>query len=197
MYLDLIYSIYLFFKDQVDHFLKCLNKECVNADIDLELTNGKDYDDTVDSFQELIQDLVKFIISCLNSRKTGIAIFGTTYDHVLRLSGLPFCYEKLQNIVELIEKEMKNRVSQRNFEGGLQLVDNVSVFQHMYKIRVCDISHNLVLIATVLPNPQLCGNHLFAFYVNRKPVIYCRKDGLLAELKGSLLQEAQSKLNFQ
>lgn len=156
------------------------------------MTDGKDYD--ADSLQELVVDLIKFTLACLNSREKGVAITGVTCSDGYRLSGVPFQYDKLQNLTEMMEEEMKNQVSKRRFDGELELINDVKIFRNMYQVKICECIPHLIVIVAVVPNPQLCSEHLFAFYMNRKPIIFCRRDGLLAQLKGPSLHKAQLQL---
>lgn len=150
----------------------------------------------VETIEELVTEVIKFSLACLNSRcelVAGVIVAGVEEEEeeecMPRIAGLPFADNELFNLREKIAEGMKNKVwsksdqSAAEPERGGSLVELIQLRHVPIPVSVGSGSHQRVVLAAIIPDWSVCQKKLYQLCEGRKKVVYQRLSGSNCPIK--------------
>ena len=184
----------------VDGLLNDLSKEkIIESGLDIQMLGTDDIDD----FSELVDELVQFMLSCLNGRRRGVLIAGidcATNSGQYKLSGIQFGYEKLvETLWTCFKNDIDSRVSVRDCNGNIGEMNNINIIdERMIQLKLHQVNDSTctqsVVVMVVVPDWNLCQNFLYVVAEKNKRVVYYRIDGHTTKLKSCKVCQVQKQI---
>ena len=160
--------------------------------------------DDLDDFEELVDELIKFIVSCLNNRESGAMIVGIDCSTVgqYKLTGIQFQYERLsEKLWPCLKKAIAERVFIRDCTERVEKINVVNSVERMICLKLHEVNDDCtrnignIVLMTVVPDWNLCQDFVYVVIEERKRVVYCRINGHTAQLKGPQLSKVQQQIH--
>ena len=182
----------------MQNLLKDFNeKNVLESGLDIQMSGRDDFT----ALEDLLEELIRFVVSCLNNRQSGILIVGIDYTSTgeYMLTGVPsFNKDVLDQLLVLLEYAIDNRVQIRASDGTQTRSVEKGLIQRMIKSQIIQASSpdSNIFIFVVVPDLKCCKEFLYQLLDQQeKHIVLSRLDGHITQLKGPQIIKLQNKIH--
>ena len=167
----------------------------MESELDIQMSGRDDFQ----TLEDLCEELIRFVVSCLNNRQPGVLVVGIDYtgtgDYVL--TGVPFDKDALCQLLVLLEYAIDNRVQTRAGDGTQVRAVEKGLIRQMMTSQIVETSspNSNIFIFVVVPDFKFCKEFLYQLLDQQKHIILSRLNGHITQLKGPQIIKLQNKVH--